>query len=107
MQKIKNILINLSNSIKLIWFLLFKVKITGVLIKDDILFDTEKEIIKILKRSGFTENNKGDWVKGFIRVSLTQDGVMIGMTTNINKKLIFVSNPLYTLQSWIKYFERI
>ena len=45
MQKIKNILINLSNSIKLIWFLLFKVKITGVLIKDDI---TSKKCLYVI-----------------------------------------------------------
>lgn len=75
------------------------------------------ELTKTLKKKGFSENiidingNKQlAFVRGFVCVVMMNDKVFIGnYGAPIKKgmKLTEIENHIYTLDSWIKYFDKI
>jgi len=79
--------------------------------------DYDIELTKVLKKKGFTENvidiqgtEQLAFVRGFVCVVMMENKVFIGnYGAPIKKgmKLTEIENHIYTLDSWIKYFDRI
>ena len=112
-------MINTDNSINLINWIVKRVLNQSIDFVELEYFkeDYDIELTKVLKKKGFVENlidvqgsKQIAFIRGFVCVVMMEDKVFIshyGAPIKKGMKLTEVENHIYTLNSWIKYFDKI